>query len=84
MLAIHVYALWVKKRTNMNLDMALVAKAAEVLGTNGTTATVHAALDEVVRHELLRQLAADDFPDLTPEALAEMRRPRFSEPLRDE
>ena len=72
----------IKKRTNINLDMALVARASEVLGTAGTTATVHAALDEVVRRELRRQLVEADFPDLTPEALAQMRRPRFTDPLR--
>jgi Arc/MetJ family transcription regulator len=57
----------------MNIDTHLVAQAARVLGTEGTTATVHAAMEEVVRHELRRRLAARDFPDLTLEGLAEMR-----------
>ena len=36
------------KRTSMFLDRDLVAKAAEALGTAGTTETVHAALRQVV------------------------------------
>ena len=44
------------KRTSMNLDMSLVDEAREVLGTNGTTETVHKALAEVVRHDKLRRL----------------------------
>jgi hypothetical protein len=35
-------------RTSMNLDRDKVRAAADVLGTAGTTETVHAALDEVV------------------------------------
>lgn len=74
-----MYAVWVKKRTNMNLDVDLVARASEVLGTNGATATVHAALDAVIKRELRRELAEQRFPDLTPESLAEMRRPRHTD-----
>ena len=70
-----------RKRTNINLDMELVGKAAEVLGTKTTTATVHGALDEVVKYELRRRLADHDFPGLTPEALDEMDRPE--DPLPD-
>jgi Arc/MetJ family transcription regulator len=44
------------KRTSLNLDMSLVDEAREVLGTNGTTETVHKALAEVVRHDKLRRL----------------------------
>jgi Arc/MetJ family transcription regulator len=36
------------KRTSMFLDRDLVEKAAEALGTAGTTETVHAALRQVV------------------------------------
>jgi Arc/MetJ family transcription regulator len=49
------------KRTSLNLDMSLVDEAREVLGTNGTTETVHKALAEAVRHDKLRQLAAWEF-----------------------
>ena len=50
------YNLDMIKRTSLNLDMSLVDEARDVLGTNGTTETVHKALAEVVRHEKLRRL----------------------------
>jgi hypothetical protein len=68
-----------KKRTSLNLDLDLVTQAGEVLGTNGTTETIHRALAQVVRREHLRQLAADSFDDLTPEALDELRRWRTAD-----
>jgi Arc/MetJ family transcription regulator len=55
------YNLDMVKRTSLNLDMSMVDEAREVLGTNGTTQTVHKALAEVVRHDKLRQLAAWEF-----------------------
>jgi Arc/MetJ family transcription regulator len=61
----------------MNVDTTLVAEAAEVLGTNGTTQTVHAAMEEVVRRARRRRLAAHRFEDLTPEVLDELRKPRY-------
>jgi Arc/MetJ family transcription regulator len=64
------------KRTSVNLDMELVGEASAVLGTERMTETVHAALREVVRRKRLHELAQRDFPDLTLEALEEMRRPR--------
>ena len=64
------------KRTSLNLELDLVAQARRVLGTQGTTETVHRALEEVVRQERLRALANETFDDLTPEALRELRRPR--------
>jgi len=64
------------KRTSLNLDLDLVAQAREVLGSNGTTDTVHRALEDVVRREKLRWLAGHDFADLTPEALEQLRKPR--------
>jgi Arc/MetJ family transcription regulator len=63
------------KRTNINLDTELVQAAAAVLGTAQTTETVHAALREVVERAARQRLADRDFPDLTPEALDELRRP---------
>jgi Arc/MetJ family transcription regulator len=71
-----------KKRTNMNIDASLVDQAAGVLGTHGTTATVHAAMEDVVRRARRRRLAARDLPDLTPEAVAEMRKPRAAGEVR--
>ena len=58
----------VVKRTSLNLDLELVGKAREALGSNGTTDTIHRALEEVVRHEKLRRLAARDFSAYDEEA----------------
>jgi len=49
------------KRTSLNLDMSLVDEVRDLLGTNGTTQTVHKALAEVIRQDKLRQLAAWEF-----------------------
>jgi Arc/MetJ family transcription regulator len=62
------------KRTSLNLQLDLVAEAREVLGTKGTTDTIHRALEDVVRRQRLRELAERTFEDLTPEALDELRR----------
>jgi predicted nucleic acid-binding protein/Arc/MetJ family transcription regulator len=64
------------KRTNINLDRDLVEAAAAVLGTAQTTATVHAALRDVVDRAARQRLTGRDFADLTPAALEEIRRPR--------
>lgn len=64
------------KRTSLNLELDLVAAAREVLGSNGTTDTIHRALDDVVRREKLRRLAEEPFEDLTPEALERLRATR--------
>ena len=64
------------ERTNINLDRELVDAAAEVLGTDQTTATVHAALREVVDRAARERLAKHELADLTPAALEEIRRPR--------
>jgi Arc/MetJ family transcription regulator len=66
----------VVKRTSLNLDLDLVAQAREVLGSNGTTETVHRALEEIVRQEKLRWLADRDFSELTPEVLERLRATR--------
>jgi Arc/MetJ family transcription regulator len=63
----------VVKRTNINLDMDLVREAAHELGTERTTDTVHGALRDVVARARRARLAERDFPDLTPEALDELR-----------
>lgn len=64
------------KRTSLNLELELVAEARDVLGTKGTTDTIHRALEDVVRRQRLKELAERTFEDLTPEALAELRRTR--------
>jgi Arc/MetJ family transcription regulator len=66
----------VVKRTSLNLEFELVAQAREVLGTTGTTETIHRALAEVVRRRRLRELADERFEDLTPEALGRLRSTR--------
>lgn len=66
----------VVKRTSLNLDLDLVGQARELLGSKGTTDTIHRALEEVVRQEKLRRLAAERFEDLTPDALEQLRKPR--------
>lgn len=53
----------------MNLRLDLVARAREVLGTNGTTDTVNRALEEIVRREKLRRLSTWTFEHLTDEEL---------------
>jgi Arc/MetJ family transcription regulator len=63
----------VVKRTSLNLELDLVADARAVLGTSGTTDTVHRALEEVVRRERVRRLADRVF-ELTPEEEAELER----------
>jgi Arc/MetJ family transcription regulator len=62
------------RHTNINLDMGLVDEAARELGTRGTSDTVHRALREVVVRARRARLVEPDFEDLTPEALAAMRR----------
>jgi hypothetical protein len=64
------------KRTSLNIDLELVGQARAILGARGTTDTVRRALEEVVRRDKLRRLAEETFDDLTPEALAELRRTR--------
>jgi len=71
-----VYPRDVIKRTNINLDMALVERAATELGTRRTTDTVHEALRDVIARAHRARLAGRDFEDLTPEALESVRRAR--------
>jgi Arc/MetJ family transcription regulator len=57
----------------MNLDAELVAKAREVLGTNGTTDTVHKALESVVLRDLRRRAAKLRFDHLDEDWLEKLR-----------
>ena len=61
------------KRTSMNVDLDLVREAQEVLGTQGTTETVHAALREIVRRRRLERLLRHDFSNLDVEEIRESR-----------
>ena len=58
----------------MNVDLDLVKEAQAVLGTKGTTETVHAALREIVRRWRLERLLKHDFSNLDVE---EIRRSRW-------
>ncbi|HEY3603442.1 MAG TPA: type II toxin-antitoxin system VapB family antitoxin [Sporichthyaceae bacterium] len=69
------------RRTTIEIDDELLARAAEVLDTTGMRETVHRALDEVVRAARRRRLAerlrtgeGTDIHD--PEVFAEVRRQR--------
>jgi len=75
-----------RKHTTLDLDQSLVREASAVLGTSRTTDTVHAALADVVARRRRALLVRMDLPDLTPEALDEMRAARASDgrPLRAE
>lgn len=68
-----------KKRTTVILDSDLLTEAAEVLGTKKTTETIRRSMEEVVRRERLETLFQWDFQDLTPDALAEMRKPKHTD-----
>ena len=70
------------KRTSLNLELDLVAEACRVLGTKGTTETVHRALEDVVRRQRLRELAEWRFDDLPNGWLDDLRRWR-TEPERN-
>jgi Arc/MetJ family transcription regulator len=61
------------RRTSLNLDLGLVAEARDILGTEGTTETVRAALEDVIRRDKLRRLAAWRI-ELTPEEEEEFER----------
>ena len=63
------------KRTTMNVDTELVARAGEILGTRGTTQTVHQAL--VVRRDALRSLAGRRFAGMDLATLEDLRRGRL-------
>lgn len=63
----------------MNLDLELVRRARELLGTRNATDTVHEALEAVLRREQLRSLAEWDLGGLTLADLRELRAPRAFE-----
>lgn len=65
-------------RTTLNLPIDLLAEAQEAVGTSSPTVAVITALEELVAQRHLRELLEMDLPDLTPEALEAMRRPRFT------
>lgn len=64
------------RRTTMNIDHELVAQAQDILGTENATATVHQALDAVIRRFHIEQLLEIEFPDDFWAETKAMRRPR--------
>jgi Arc/MetJ family transcription regulator len=67
-----------RKHTTIDLDLELVREAAATLGTTRTTETIHAALAEVVARRRRAALVRMALPDLTPQALDEMRAARVA------
>lgn len=61
-------------RTTININRDLVQRASRILGTRGTTATVDAAMRDLVNRELRARLADWDLGGLTPEHLKQQRR----------
>jgi Arc/MetJ family transcription regulator len=68
------YSVSVVRRTSINLDVDLVAQARKVLGTKTTTDTVHTALRETVRRELVERLLKRRFDHMPEGWLDELRR----------
>ncbi len=64
-------------RTTLNLRADLLSEVEAQLGTTSHTAAVNAALEEYVANRRLRQLLDLDLPDLTLDAVEEMRQPRL-------
>ena len=54
----HETTILMHMRTTLILDDALLAKAAELSGTKGKTARVHAGLNALIARESARRLAA--------------------------
>jgi Arc/MetJ family transcription regulator len=67
-----------RKHTTIDIDVDLLQRAAEVLGTTRTIDTIHGALTEVVRRRLRASLFEID-TDLDLAALNEVRAHRFAE-----
>lgn len=63
-------------RTTLNLRADLLSEVEADLRTTSHTAAVNAALEEYVANRRLRQLLDMELPDLTLEAVEEMRQPR--------
>jgi hypothetical protein len=68
------------KRISISLDLTLVDEAKAVLGTEGTTETIHRALHDVVRRARLERLARRRFT-VSDHGLADLRRARTARPL---
>ena len=63
-------------RTSLNLPVDLLQQAKAQLGTTSPTEAVTAALEEFVARRQIEALLTMELPDLTLEAVQEMRQPR--------
>jgi hypothetical protein len=63
-------------RTSLNLPIDLLQRAKAQLGTTSPTEAVTAALEEFVARRQIEALLAMELPDLTLEAVQEMRQAR--------
>jgi len=63
------------RRTSLNLDFELVEKARAELGTNGTTDTVHRALDEVVKRAAITRLLEMRFDSMSNDEIERLSDP---------
>lgn len=66
-----------RRKTTIEIDIDLLARAQEVLGTKGVKETVDKALEEVwraeMRRRLIERLRTGEGLDLGPEMLKEVR-----------
>ena len=67
----------------MNLPVDLLHEAEQAVGSSSATETVTLALRELVALRRRARLVEIDLPDLTPESLDQVRRPRFPLPAAD-
>jgi hypothetical protein len=66
------------RRTSLNLDLELVERAKDALGTTTTTETVHKALAEVWRREAAKRMAAWRFDHMGPDWVEKLRREQWA------
>ena len=65
----------------MILPVDLLREAKQETGTTSATVAITTALSELVARRRRARLLDVDLPDLTPEALDRLRRPRLEPPL---
>jgi Arc/MetJ family transcription regulator len=71
------YAEAARHRTTLILSVALLQEAEEAVGSTSATETVTIALRELVARRRRERLLSVDLPDLTPQSVGRLRRPRF-------
>ena len=67
-----------RHRTSLNLPVALLQAAEKEIESSSATDTVTVALRELVAARRRKRLLEMELPDLTPEFVEELRRPRHS------